>query len=94
MSALIDTLESVFPEDVRQNLRDLGAKECKGMSKPNLEELKDVTKACDPWLDSAVDQELKTVPGAGTCFTQSYNRGSVIGMNDENHMTSNYRGRY
>ncbi|KAI1377245.1 prion-inhibition and propagation-domain-containing protein [Hypoxylon crocopeplum] len=102
MSALIQELENLLSEDAREKLRELSNEECKGISKPNLEELKDIAQECDPWLEDAVDEKLENAPGAGTYITQSYNTGMVTGIhkgdvngvsNGNNNKTSNFWGR-
>ncbi|KAF2136438.1 uncharacterized protein K452DRAFT_292415 [Aplosporella prunicola CBS 121167] len=102
ISALVTELENLFPEEVQQKLRELSKEECKGISRSNLEELKEIVHECDPWLDGAVDEELKHALGGGTYITQSHNTGMVTGMhygdingvsNGNGNKTKNYWGR-
>ncbi|KAI2625451.1 prion-inhibition and propagation-domain-containing protein [Hypomontagnella submonticulosa] len=102
MSALVKDLEDLFPEDLQQKLRELSNEECGTFSKPNLEELMEFAEGCDPWLESAVDERLRNLAGAGTYITQSHNTGMVTGIhhgdvngvsNGNNNKTRNYWGR-
>ncbi|KAI0847665.1 prion-inhibition and propagation-domain-containing protein [Daldinia vernicosa] len=102
MSALVSDLENLFPEDARQKLSDLSKEECDGISKSNLEELKDIVEECDPWLGTAVDEMLQSRLSAGTNITQSHNTGMVTGIhrgdvngvsNGNGNKTRNYWGR-
>ncbi|KAK6952351.1 hypothetical protein Daesc_006887 [Daldinia eschscholtzii] len=103
MSSLISELENLFPEETRQKLSELSKEECSGISKSNLEELKEIVEECDPWLESAVDEKLQSGLGAGTYITQSHNTGMVTGIhrgdingvsNGNNNKTRNYWGRH
>ncbi|KAF3068981.1 Heterokaryon incompatibility protein S [Daldinia childiae] len=103
MSSLVSDLENLFPEDVRQKLSELSKEECNGISKSNLEELKDIVEECDPWLETAVDEMLQSRLSAGTYITQSHNTGMVTGIhrgdingvsNGNNNKTRNYWGRH
>ncbi|KAL7928798.1 hypothetical protein V8C35DRAFT_284886 [Trichoderma chlorosporum] len=68
MSTLLTSLEDLLPEDQKQQLRDPSNEECKGMNKPNLEDLKEIVEDCDPWLDDAVDEMLKFASSAGGTY--------------------------
>ncbi|KAI9932531.1 hypothetical protein ASPWEDRAFT_33430 [Aspergillus wentii DTO 134E9] len=78
ISELLDGLEKTIPEEDREKLRQLSDEECKGISKSNMEELKDIVEGCDPWLESSVDEKLAS--GAGTVINQSHNTGSTVGI--------------
>ncbi|KAM0453233.1 hypothetical protein ACHAPV_009027 [Trichoderma viride] len=97
ISALLTSLEDLFPEDQKQQLRDLSNEECKGMNKPNLENLKEVVEDCDPWLDGAVDEILKNASNASSTYVNlwaHHNAGNVAGIHHGNNSTTtNYYGR-
>ena len=79
MSELVDGLERLMPEDDREKLAELSEEECGGISKANLEDLKEVIGGCDPWLETSVDKKLNASQ-AGTVINQSYNTGSTVGI--------------
>lgn len=102
MSSLMSNLESLFLEDDRRKFHELSKEECVGMSKPNLEELKELVEGCDPLLEATVDENLQDLTCSGTYITQSYNSGMVTGIhkgdvngvsNGNNNRTRNYWGR-
>ncbi|KAF7886910.1 uncharacterized protein EAF02_003557 [Botrytis sinoallii] len=86
---LIDDLENKFPENDREKLRKLSDEECMGISKSNLEELKEVVEGCDPWLGSSVDEKLNN-SGAGTVINQSHNTGSTVGIHNGDNKGISY----
>jgi hypothetical protein len=98
ISSLITNLEDLFPEDQKQQLRDLSNEECKDMSRPNLEDLNEIAEDCDPWLKDAVEEKLKNASdGSGTYVNVSapHNAGNVAGIHHGNNSTTtnnNYGG--
>ncbi|KAF7918342.1 hypothetical protein EAE99_008938 [Botrytis elliptica] len=86
---LIDDLENIIPENDREKLRELSDEECMGISKSNLEELKEVVEGCDPWLGSSVDEKLNN-SGAGTVINQSHNTGSTVGIHNGDNKGISY----
>ncbi|KAI9642897.1 hypothetical protein NHQ30_008631 [Ciborinia camelliae] len=81
ISELIDGLENTMPEEDRKKLRKLSDEECKGISKSNLEELKDIIDGCDPWLESSVHGALNA-RSSGTVINQSHNTGHTVGIHN------------
>lgn len=86
---LIEDLENIIPENDREKLRKLSDEECTGISKSNLEELKEVVEGCDPWLGSSVDEKLNN-GGAGTVINQSHNTGSTVGIHNGDNKGISY----
>ncbi|CAD6446904.1 2446437b-6329-45ae-acbe-11b282087930-CDS [Sclerotinia trifoliorum] len=91
ISELIDGLESIMPEGEREKLRLLSNEECKGISKANLEDLKDIVEGsgCDPWLESSVEEELNGRV-VGTVINQSGNTGSTVGIHNGDNKGISY----
>lgn len=81
VSSLTAELEKFAPPDSTERLQNVSNEECKGLNKPNLEELRDIAEGCDPWLESAVEKALTLRQSAATyTITQSYNTGMVTGV--------------
>lgn len=89
ISELIDGLEKLLKDDVREKLLQLSHEECKGISKSNLEELKDIIDECDPWLQSSVEAHLNS-RGAETVINQSRNSGHVVGIHRGDNKGNSY----
>ncbi|KAI1458355.1 prion-inhibition and propagation-domain-containing protein [Annulohypoxylon moriforme] len=89
ISELIDELEKILPEADRERLRKLSDEECKGISKSNLEELKEILDGCDPWLECSVDDKLNA-SGFGTVINQSRNVGSTVGIHNGDNKGISY----
>lgn len=91
MSSLIDDLEKLTPEE---KLRELSNQELSGISKSNLEDLQDIAKECDPWIEGAIEEELKHVPGSGgytiTLSKNDNNSGIITGINNGQATTSTH----
>lgn len=95
MSSLIDDLEKLTPEE---KLRELSNQELSGLSKSNLEDLQDIVKECDPWIQGAIEEELEHAPGSGgyniTLSKNDNNSGILTGINHgQATTTTNYYGR-
>ncbi|KAL7953094.1 prion-inhibition and propagation domain-containing protein [Trichoderma compactum] len=84
ISSLTDNLEGLLPEGDRQKLWELSSDECKGINKPNLEELKDIAQDCDPLIENASGEALRSARGGANHVTQTHNTGNVLGVNDGN----------
>ncbi|KAL6700443.1 prion-inhibition and propagation domain-containing protein [Trichoderma pleuroticola] len=95
IASLTDTLESLLTEGDKQKLLELSNDECKGINKPNLEELKDIAQDCDPSIEKAADEALKNARGGVNYVTQSHNTGNVMGVNNGMYNVSgtHYWGR-
>ncbi|KAL6878571.1 prion-inhibition and propagation domain-containing protein [Trichoderma novae-zelandiae] len=93
VSYLTESLESLISEEDKAKLRELSSEECKGINKPNLEELKDIAQGCDPMMEDAADEALKNARGGGTYFTQSHNTGIVTGVNHGKITGTHYWGK-
>ncbi|UKZ73279.1 hypothetical protein TrVFT333_000922 [Trichoderma virens FT-333] len=95
ISSLTDNLESLMPDSDRQKLLELSNDECKGINKPNLEDLKDIAQNCDPSLENAADEALKNTRGGANYVTQSHITGNVMGVNNGRYEVSgtHYWGR-
>ncbi|KAL7797708.1 prion-inhibition and propagation domain-containing protein [Trichoderma afarasin] len=84
ISSLTDNLEGLLPEADRQKLWELSSDECKGINKPNLEELKDIAQDCDPIIENASGEALRNARGGANNVTQTHNIGNVLGFNNGN----------
>jgi hypothetical protein len=83
VSSLTDELEKITPPDSAERLQKISHEECKGLNKPNLEELREIAEGCDPWLESAVEKALEMRQSAATyTIMQSYNTGMVTGVHN------------
>ncbi|KAL6834610.1 prion-inhibition and propagation domain-containing protein [Trichoderma camerunense] len=88
ISSLTDNLEGLLPEGDKQKLWELSSDECKGINKPNLEELKDIAQDCDPIIENASGEALSNARGGANHVTQTHNIGSVLGVNNGNFNVS------
>ncbi|PNP44753.1 hypothetical protein TGAMA5MH_03562 [Trichoderma gamsii] len=105
VSSLTDELEKYAPADSTERLQNISSEECKGLNKPNLEELRDTAEGCDPWLENAVEKALTLRRSAATyIIMQLYNTGMVTGVyygrsdvkdisNGNNNTVNNYWAR-
>ncbi|RFU75822.1 small s [Trichoderma arundinaceum] len=103
VSSLTDELEKLAPPGSPERLHNISNEECKGLNKPNLEELKEIAEGCDPWLEGAVEKALTQRQGSDSyTITQSYNTGMVTGVhhgdikgvsNGNNNAITNHWGR-
>ncbi|KAB2573820.1 Heterokaryon incompatibility protein S [Lasiodiplodia theobromae] len=82
ISALLDALEQLLPEDARKQLQELSKAECEDLGKPALETLRDVVEDCDPWMKLAVSEELSKGSYAGVKFV---NKGTNYGQQSTIH---------
>ncbi|KAF4536187.1 Small s protein [Lasiodiplodia theobromae] len=82
ISDLLDKLEKLFPENIRNKLQDLSRKQCEDISKANLETLSTYIDRCDPWLKTAVEERLKSDQAAGVNINQSHNTGTTTGIHN------------
>lgn len=82
ISALLDALEQLLPEDARKQLQELSKEECEDLGKPALETLRDIVENCDPWMKLAVSEELSRGSYAGVKFL---NHGTNYGQQSTIH---------
>ncbi|KAI0855734.1 prion-inhibition and propagation-domain-containing protein [Xylaria cubensis] len=80
VSSLMDRLESIADVD-HGKLRKLCDEDCKGLSKLDLEKLDLAITGCDPLLESAISDTLRSEDGR-TSVVMSHNTGHVTGIHN------------
>ncbi|KAK7522209.1 prion-inhibition and propagation-domain-containing protein [Phyllosticta citriasiana] len=78
ISEHVAQLETIFPPEEHKKLVALSTEECKDIGKTNLKSLKNVAQDTDPWLEKAVQDELKKKSG-GESYTITMSHVTGIG---------------
>ncbi|KAK8218606.1 prion-inhibition and propagation-domain-containing protein [Phyllosticta capitalensis] len=83
ITSLITALEAHLSPDLEAKLRELSKDECKGIDKPDLQELQSIVEESDPWLKKAVGEQLENVPGGASYnINMSHIKGTATGVHN------------